>query len=409
MSDHEPLKKWNSCENHLQIPITSKSGITKLHIYDFDNTLYCSPHPNGALYTKVLYDALFNSSTILNDGGWWSEPSFLEQSFEDMLNSSEKEQATYWSQDIIKLAQASYEDPQTISIVLTGRKEVYFHAIFNEMFNSFREVSFNAICLKRAEMGLSTAEYKISLINDFLSHYTSLKELIIYDDRLAQVKQFEKVFGRGTVIHVQPRFKMLDIAEESRLIFKIFARSNMTQSLAWTPKVPGFILNYASHKKLIGWTFRFFRQKYRMSSLPKWPTYIPLTVDSNQEIAKVWSNNDLPAMQSQDGIKKLCDEFYSQPVLQGTKVFKFDIIKIGYYVSEGSFGNINIFYKAIPSDKSTFVSSSTQNMFVISTTEGMSRNPSRAAGVRWATLDRKITVNATFAHLEKLTYIPGTQ
>ncbi|QLL34706.1 hypothetical protein HG536_0H00810 [Torulaspora globosa] len=403
MEDHGPLRKWNSCKDHLLIPATPRSGITKLHVYDFDNTLYCSPHPNRQLYTKVLYDTLFNSSTIL-DGGWWSEPSFLEQSFRDMLNSDEEQQAQYWNQEIIKLAQTSYEDPHTISVVLTGRKEVYFHDIFNEMFSSFGKAFFNAICLKRANISSTTAEYKISLIEDFLDHYKSLQELIVYDDRLAQVKKFEKVFGRDKVIHVQPSFKMLDMSEETRLVGQIFQRSKMKECLAWTPKAAGFILDYSSHKKLVRWTFNFFRKKYKMSSLPQWPTYIPLTFESDLEIARIWSNNDLVTVQSQDKVKQICDSFYSQPNLQGEKMFQFDVVKMGYSVTDKRRSKVTIFYKAIPADNA-YVSSTSQTMFVISTEEETTRNPSIAIGVRWASLDRRIRVRTCFGHSERLTYV----
>ncbi|CCE90208.1 uncharacterized protein TDEL_0B00790 [Torulaspora delbrueckii] len=402
MADHGPLHKWNSCPDLLNVPKVPIESLKKLHVYDFDNTLYCSPHPNKQLYTKKLYDRLYNSSSLLN-GGWWSEPCFLEQSFTNMINSSEEERAKYWNIDMLELARKSEQDPQAISIVLTGRKEVYFASMFSKMFLELDDLTFNAVCLKRANCGSSTAEYKISLITDFLDHYPSLNELIIYDDRPQQIKVFERAFSNSQVVHVQPQFKMLEVSDECRLVKEIFERYHMANSLVWTPPTCGFIVDRTTYRTLINWTFRFFKKKYKMSLLPHYPMYIPLAADTNDEIARIWSNNNPQVMKSPSSTKEICDRFHSQQNLQGNCAIKFNVIEIGYRTSEKYRRTLEIYYKVEASDSNRYVSPSPTTLMAISTETTLPKGRTELNSLRWVSLDRPIKLKTVLGHFARLT------
>lgn len=402
MADHSPLREWNSCPDLLHIPDVLTENVTKLHVYDFDNTLYCSPHPNRQLYTKKLYDRLYNSPVLLS-GGWWSEPCFLEESFQRMLKSTGVERADYWNTEQLSLAKQSYEDQDTISIVLTGRKEVYFGSIFNKMFLDFDDVEFNAVCLKRANVGNSTAEYKISLISDFLEHYKSLKELVIYDDRAGQVKTFEKAFRSAEVVLVRAQFKMLDVPDECRLVKEIFERSNKAGSLTWTPKTYGFIVNQASHRALISWTYRFFKKKYKMSALPQYPVYIPLAADTDDEIARIWSNNSAQVMSSPSNISEICDKFRAQQNLEGECSIKFDVVGIGYGTHNQSRRALQVYYKVKASDSKRYISPSSTTLIALSSDQSFSEYRADSRFVKWVSLDRPIKLRSVLGHFARLT------
>lgn len=80
-SDHSVLRKWNSCAHELAVPSeVPEHAITKLHIYDFDNTLFATPGPTEQLYTRELLGKL--TSSELPNGGWWNEPEFLQAAIE---------------------------------------------------------------------------------------------------------------------------------------------------------------------------------------------------------------------------------------------------------------------------------------------------------------------------------------
>lgn len=402
MTDHSPLLKWSSCPELLHVPNVRPEGITKLHIYDFDNTLYCSPHPNKELYTKGLYDRLYNSSDIL-DGGWWSEPTFLEQSFSDMIDSKGNQRAQYWNADVVELARKSYEDAQTISIVLTGRKEILFSSIFTKMFLKLGDLKFNAVCLKRANVGSSTAEYKISLIGEFLLYYSSLEELVIYEDRSQQVKKFEKAFSRARLVQVKPRFKMLKVSEESRLVSRIFERSHLNDSLSWTEPTRGFIVDRGSYRSLSNWILRFFKMKYKLSSLPQYPLYIPLSTDSEEEIAKIWSNNDPQVISSSSKVQEIYNKFRSQQNLEGGFNVNFEVIKIGYRNSGHTRRAPPIYIKVKVSDSRQYVSSCPDDMMVVSTETALHTDSRELKAAKWITLDRPIRLKTALGHFSRLT------
>lgn len=221
---HSALLKWNSCSALLDIPKKPNKAIKRIHIYDFDNTLYNSPHPNAELYVKSMLNQLSNSSIVPNKS-WWNETKLLKQSFDDMLECNAKQKKAYWNEDIIKLANLSHDDPETVSIMLTGRKEHLFAAIFTDMFLASNNVKFNAYCLRRESVGSSTNDYKIVVIRELLENYSSsLEEIKLYDDRLSQTRRFESLFAslnptyEWKVIHVPARFKLLRPEDECRII-----------------------------------------------------------------------------------------------------------------------------------------------------------------------------------------------
>ena len=123
---HSVLYEWNSVDSALNIPILPDSKIRKICIYDFDNTLFKSPAPDPHLYSEQLYTSLL-SPCVFSNGGWWSEPRFLEL----LLNEWQKgliDDSAFWNRDIVKSAKESWEsrDDGTLTILMTGRKELLF-------------------------------------------------------------------------------------------------------------------------------------------------------------------------------------------------------------------------------------------------------------------------------------------
>lgn len=418
MSTHSPLREWNSCPSILEIPRSPDQSIKKIHIYDFDNTLYNSPQPNRQLYSKRLYDQLFHPS-LLGNLGWWSEPSFLEQSFNDMLSSDDKGQAQFWNAEMIDLAKQSYLSQDTLSIVLTGRKEHLFHELFSKMFIAFGKVHFNATCLRRENVGSSTIEYKLGVIDSLLDYYSSsLEEITIYDDRLGQIKQFQNYFKtskcrlKWLVITVQPHHKFLSIQDEYKLIFAMFEKFQSQNQivLEWTSKQYGFFLSMQSHKSLISWSFRFFQKKYRMGSFPQYPTYIPCTKPGERipefEIAKIWSDNDRTVLQSPSKIKEIQDTFYSQQASEGTCIINFDVIGIGYRKSNKLRNDIEIVYKARPSNIKRYIWSTYPILFIIDEKENTLMETvvnDTHHSIKWVHIKKPLKIKTTFGHASRLT------
>lgn len=418
MSTHSPLREWNSCHGLLEIPTSPDDSIKKIHIYDFDNTLYNSPQPNRQLYSKRLYDQMSYPS-LLGNLGWWSEPSFLEQSFKDMLSSDDEEQAQYWNAEMINSAERSYRNQDTLCLVLTGRREHLFHEIFTKMFIAFNKVHFNAACLRRENVGSSTIEYKLAVIDSFLRYYSaSLEEITIYDDRLGQVKQFQNYFKtskcslKWLVIPVLPHHKLLSVQEEYKLTFAMFEKfaSKNKMLLEWTSKQYGFFLSMQSHKSLVSWSFRFFQKKYRMGSFPQYPTYIPCTKPGGSipevEIAKIWSDNDKEVLQSASKIKEIQDKFYSQQTSEGTCIINFDVTEIGYRIHNRLRNDIEIVYKAKPSNIKRYIWSTYPILFIVDEKESTLMETvvnDTHHSIKWVHIKKPLRIKTLFGHASRLT------
>lgn len=423
--DHSSLLKWNSCQELLDPPENSASRVKRIHIYDFDNTLYNSPHPNRELYAKPLLNQLTNGSLIENKN-WWGEPDVLRQSFNDMLQSDNAEKNAYWNADMLNSTQLSYLDPETVSIVLTGRKERSFSKIFSEMLTCYGTLHFNACCLRKESVGSSTNEYKIHVIKDLLDNYAeSLEEIKIYDDRLGQVRQFESFFCnlqpafKWEIVHVSPRFKPLKPSDELRIIQSAYSEAgrDLGISLGWTPRQYGYFLARHSYKSLLNLTFHFLQKKYKMSSLPYYPLLIPCIEAGEQmpelELMKILSNNDNEVVQSSSKSGDILKNFEDLPVLKGSCVFQFDVTQIGLK-KRGD--GVCVFYRAKPSNHKRYMWTKFQDWIVTIDDRldkkdplqavpfgELCQNQSQAQSFEWVRLRNPLKIKTYFGQHSRLT------
>lgn len=404
---HKSLQKWNSCPQLLSLP-PADFHVKRIHIYDFDNTLYLSPQPNRQFYTGSLLGTLYGGD-LLNGRDWWSEPLFLEKSFNRMLaieDASAREQEC-WNKEIIELARSSFEDKETVSIVLTGRKEELFGPLFEKTLKECDTTFFNAVCLKKRGVGNSTMEYKTAVLKDLIDEYEgTLEEITVYDDRLSQIEKFKDFFNqlRGTfqrmAVPVTPRYKLLDNEEECDMILKLAGPDNVK----WTPRQIGFFLNLQSHKSLLSFIFKFFQKKYNWKVLPEYPMYIPCCgLDQTppvDQIARIWTNNEANA-----DVEKCLQNFQSQDPLCEVN---FNVVEIGHYGRTAQ--RINVFFKAEPCDKSRYLWSQFENFIIVGRRYDSSDDNSllrrvmegKQSSIKWIKLRRPIKIKTYFGHYARL-------
>ena len=313
--EHNKLKQWNSCPNELRLPHVPPSEIKRLHIYDFDNTLYRSPSPNRMLYTNQAYLKLMNNEHM-NAGSWWDQVIFLEESFKICVATQDN---TYWNKEITELAIDSFEDPNTVSIILTGRSEHKFQQLFQKMLSISRDLAsvegskfyiksdsflkFNAVCLKarnpQNHVIPATFQFKCHLIQELCEEYPNLEDITIYDDRMYHIKKFKGFFGQMRprpkfqwfVIPVNSEEVMLDKVAELRLVKSVIDSTNNIRlsknipplEIRWTPKCTDFFLNLKSQSILLKTAFYLTRRFNftRIANLAEYPMYIPLCSPGN--------------------------------------------------------------------------------------------------------------------------------
>ncbi|CDH08515.1 uncharacterized protein ZBAI_00297 [Zygosaccharomyces bailii ISA1307] len=402
------LKNWSSCPQLLSLP-SADSHIKCIHIYDFDNTLYLSPQPNRQLYTQELLASLYGG-TILGGRDWWSEPRFLEKSFAEMLETPKgSSREEFWNEEMLSLAKASFKDKDTVSIILTGRKEELFAKLFEETLQACEVLYFNAVCLKRAGVGQNTMDYKSAVIGDLIDQYEgSLEEITLYDDRISQVNKLSKFLQtlggsyQRIVVPVVPRYRMLDGAEECRLVLQLVDAN----SVQWTPRQSGYFLSVQSHRNLLSWTFNFFQKKYSWNTLPQYPMYIPCCelgkTPPPEEIAQVWTNR------ASCDVDKCVKQFQAQ---DHSCEIQFIISELGF--CNRSHGGLAIFFKARPSNKSRYLWNDFSQFIVIGLRYDSSDDPiflqrvleGKEQSIHWVKLRKSLKVKTYFGHYARLTRV----
>ena len=183
------LIRW-SCKPK-QLP--DISAVKNVHVYDFDNTLFSSPAPNPQLWHPQSIGTLQGYETFAH-GGWWHNPDILAATGEGVEKEEPKGWRGWWNETIVSLVELSSQDPQTVTILLTGRGETNFAELVNKILNS-RKLDFDMVVLKpqvgpNQQQFNSTMDFKQAFLRDLVLTYRNANNIRIYEDRVKHVKGF---------------------------------------------------------------------------------------------------------------------------------------------------------------------------------------------------------------------------
>ncbi|CCH41933.1 hypothetical protein BN7_1472 [Wickerhamomyces ciferrii] len=230
-SGENPITFWD-CSKNIDVP-KQPDQIKKLHVYDFDNTLFYSPCPNPNLFNDQTIGMLANSD-MLSYGGWWSEPLIFKNMGAGWDVESQRQWESFWNQDVENLLKLSYEDDETLAIIMTGRKNKKFIEFISEILES-RGIKYDGLMLKKGNFN-TTIDYKTQVLTDILDHYNKIEQVSIYDDRPSQLNGFQKFLNEYTeavrpeliynLIPVSPEVKYLEPKKERALIEELLEQHN---------------------------------------------------------------------------------------------------------------------------------------------------------------------------------------
>ncbi|PVV00282.1 hypothetical protein BB560_005342 [Smittium megazygosporum] len=176
------------------------SGIKRLVIVDFDNTLFCSPLPNTDLWdSKCL-------GRLKNDLGWFMEPKILQPPYLSDIGSR-------WISSMEAKSREEINRSDTLTVLLTGRSDYIFHEIIRNLLKS-RGLDFDLVILKEnskirwdpydniinhrsinssqplenvifalMDTNPTTFEYKMDVIDFILSKFSFIDSVFVWDDR----------------------------------------------------------------------------------------------------------------------------------------------------------------------------------------------------------------------------------
>lgn len=401
---HDVLAEWNSIASELHIPEHDPGEVVKLHVYDFDNTLFYSPVPNPQLYTKTFETRLRSDPELSSFGGWWDDPRPVEVVNKMMVRSSQRSE--FWNEDVIKLARMSWRDENTVSVILTGRKENLFSHHIARLLQTAREkwsqkedtdennertstddLLFNAVLLKKLGQETRTVEYKQKCVLSFIDAYPNLKEISMYDDRIHQINKFESFFEslkntkfKWSITPVAPRYHYLPMKEELALINKFIQEKNRDDPsrqlrLTRTPMQVGYFLTLSSQKKLLHWALNYLKRvihedKVTISNFAEYPMYIPCVAPgqkmSTSQVAKCFTKFDsIQVNKNIDNADKTPEEiikyFCSQNVMLSEWTTSFKVTAIAFREpidvtnlrSKKSYKPLEVYYKVVPTKSKT--------------------------------------------------------
>ena len=136
----------------------------RLSVFDFDGTLFKSPEKPVDWAT-----------------GWWGNPASLSAPI-----VPERPGAEWWNAHVVEAAQRDSADPETVSLLLTGRLAKRFTVRLTELLAQ-AELSFDRVILST---GGDTEAHKLLMIGEFLSVYPTIVEVDIWEDRHEHLTKF---------------------------------------------------------------------------------------------------------------------------------------------------------------------------------------------------------------------------
>lgn len=175
--------------------------VTKLHIFDFDGTLFRSPIPNRRMWTD---ESLL--TMIKGEFNWFQDPRTLRPPYVPL-----EPQLSWFIDHVLGAASAANKaqrDPEErknhIVMLLTGRLRANFRDRILEILRS-TELTFDVICCKEPPAPRfrertyydesQTFGFKMSFVSSVLHFVRSIDEVEVWDDRKQQCALFSEELG----------------------------------------------------------------------------------------------------------------------------------------------------------------------------------------------------------------------
>lgn len=143
----------------------------ELHLYDFDGTLFRSPHP---------------PDTWSDKGGWWSDSISLSNPCVPV-----KPDAGWWNEGVVAAAKKSISNPEVLAVLCTGRQVQSFARYRVPELLHQKGLNFDAVYLKPSSG--STDSFKKQVILKLLALYQDIQVVHIFEDRLHHLEGFCQV------------------------------------------------------------------------------------------------------------------------------------------------------------------------------------------------------------------------
>ncbi|KAI9474300.1 MAG: hypothetical protein EXX96DRAFT_529507 [Benjaminiella poitrasii] len=188
-----------------------KSHPKKLAIFDFDSTLFFSPLLSPTIWHADLI-RLATAESVYGPG-WWRDIRSLDLGpFEELKSNAWN---GFWNESVVQEARDCIDDPNTMTVILTGRRYHPFHLLIPAMLESKglqfdliglrpdpEHVSDNHWEVRKGQQKLtynlagsvfkSTMHFKTCFILNLIHNVSSIRQVTMWDDRIHHVHRFRQ-------------------------------------------------------------------------------------------------------------------------------------------------------------------------------------------------------------------------
>ncbi|KAL6056658.1 Protein-lysine N-methyltransferase efm5 [Balamuthia mandrillaris] len=185
---------------------------TAVNVFDFDGTLFRSPMPSSKLWNSHLVTKLRMQPSDLGFG-WFQEVITLSPPFVPSEPSID-----WWNEELLPVVKNSMDDPQSYTVLLTGRSVAYTHVISNLVEHA--GLRFDSMGFK--DSAERTIDFKTRFLVEVLRRVLPQKcpgaplQLNIWEDRPSQAAQFRAFFQGYSAELQRRRMKKLRKKERRR-------------------------------------------------------------------------------------------------------------------------------------------------------------------------------------------------
>ncbi|KAJ1813465.1 hypothetical protein LPJ60_006323 [Coemansia sp. RSA 2675] len=212
-----------------------RAKATRLSIFDFDNTLFKSPHANPRLWDQKLKGVL--QSTVL---GWFHDARTLSAPYLQYTDD-------HWIRPIEELVKVEAARDDTLVVLLTGRSHQAYRDVILELIGRRPHLQFDIVILKEIPSRFSTLatqagfveeeehtpvpptlDYKMGVVEDAFAAFPEIKEIAMWDDRinhcermqlyLDALRQRHERVDKAEVYHVPPQSILMAEDNERELV-----------------------------------------------------------------------------------------------------------------------------------------------------------------------------------------------
>ncbi|KAF3912866.1 hypothetical protein AA313_de0204994 [Arthrobotrys entomopaga] len=243
-------------------PLPPVSQIKSICVVDFDNTLYQSPIPSN-IWESSSINILRDKDHLLG-GGWWQTPSILDATIgpdkpdKNSTMTHSRRFPNRWNAQMIRTALNAQKDPQTLTVLLTGRNRKLFSQTILRILEK-GGMDFDLVVLKQnnPEVGEefpSTMAFKQHFLSALLKYFHHAERMSIYEDRMYHVKKFRtfaESFNANCDRQLHPskikfdvkfvpetHWNLEPVEEIKQVKFMLQRHNKLAQSLGINPRPP---------------------------------------------------------------------------------------------------------------------------------------------------------------------------